>query len=227
MKGLYQAGHGTATEIARMYMTARAAPDWLRQRVAAATLVAHVPHTQPGMHLARAHRHVMACSCPHNSCFKVLLLESVAKQLQRDGQDPLACPADEQHRHACSTYSALVVLFRGAMCALCPDAVLLHDYQDVPGLPRSHFDETVIWPDARLPVKRFEIDGWCHFNHELWCRQRRDVDKDAVVRALGVDMKRLHVQDKGSFAAEIWSHVAQQHASLQYSPAYNQYNDLR
>lgn len=226
-KGLYEDQQGTATELARNYMHARTAPAWVRQRVSAASVMHWVPHTQPGMQILRGFRHVMRCSCGHAGCYKVLYLESVARALQRGGPDPLACPAAPEHKGACGTFSVLVVAFKGIVSYLWPDAITVHDYQDVPDMPGSHFDECVILPNPAVPAKRFEIDGWYHFNHSMWLRQLSDVAKDARVRQLGVDMKRLHVQDLREFAAQVFECVMQAQAGLHYSPAYHQYDDLQ
>ena len=211
--------------LAALYVTVRAAavPPALRAAITAARITQHHVYGQ-GQWPAPAVREVMACSCGHATCFKVLQVDSVQRGLQRGSNDPLACPACTAHQHACHTYSPLVVSFQNIVQLLWPGVAVVWDWVDIPGLQGYHFDATLIWPGQGPAPARFEIDGKRHFKQNFTARRVQDEQKDARVGQLGVSMLRLHELDFAQWMAKIAAFVLLQNGTVRWTPAY--YNCL-
>ena len=208
--------------LALAYVAGRAAavPPWLRAATAAARLTQHNVHGQ-GLWPAPGLRETMACSCRHDTCFKVLKCDSVQRGLQRGSTDPLACPACSVHKDVSHTYSPLVEEFLNIVQGMWPGVSVIWNWVDIPGLPNYHFDATLVWPAHNWPTARFEVDGKRHFKQVYTMRRVQDVQKDAVVGQLGVSMLRLHELDLGLWPAKIAAFVANLNGNVRWTPAYH------
>lgn len=188
--------HIQAAHAAQLYVDARLVHGPLAAAAAAVALAPGQAFAQAAGLAAGHDWLLLRCSCAHNNCCRVLQLDSIRMQMWRGGDDPLTCPAFAPHAHMCHTFSPFVVHFYAVMMQLWPHACVIWDWHDVPGLPRYHFDATVILLQMQLRHARFEIDGPCHFSRNYTVRRVQDAVKDATVTLWHVPMLRLHVRDQ-------------------------------
>lgn len=215
-----------ATREAMQYAAARAAAPPVRALIAGARMTQFHLYSAVGKQLAGAQRHVMACSCAHTQCYKVLVLDSMQKQLRHGGPDPLACPAYAEHSAACKTWSFLVALFYSIVSALWPDACIVWDWVDLEGLAGYHVDATLLWLRAPRVHKRFEIDGGRHFDRRGTSRRHQDSLKDKLMQQTGKSMLRLHVADAHVWQQHIIEYVHSHAHGVLYTPSYSKIGNV-
>ena len=151
---------------------ARAPPQLMLQEAAAHSVTQGQTLVQqnPIAHLPPLDFRVMLrASCQWRGCYRVMTVAHLLDML-RIGHDCLLCPAHQAGAH---THSVWVTCFYNTVTALDMHPVMVHDWNDVPGNPRMHWDCTLFF---RGRAVRFEIDGPCHEP-----RHYNDVPKDAIV----------------------------------------------
>jgi hypothetical protein len=95
------------------------------------------------------------------------------------------------------------------------------DWHDVPGAERHHMhiDACVFVGESCV---RFEIDGEAHFMCQETCRDRRDIEKDAIFREQRVGLVHLHYRDVNLWEAFVKEALRTPRAKIQYSPSYSE-----
>ena len=128
------------------------------------------------------------CECQNELCYVVKLRKSMSK-FKKTGKR-ITCPVHESPI-ATSQWAQKFYKLVASHKAHSIQGIVW-DWYDVPGNHHMHIDATVFAGDSCF---RFEIDGETHFDSSGTQRSEIDIDKDAILRAHGVNLLRLHYRD--------------------------------